>query len=1063
MNAHLEATQYILETHILFSTLPDEDKRFLLSLFEAITLEPEQAVAEQGEPVQGFYYLYSGKVRIKENRQGKRISLGVMEKDASFGESSLLQDEVWPYSVAAEEKSLLFFLPAEKVRRMLATNPNMQQVFKQEIGLIFLSHRLRGMLGSARYQAREFVDILHHLGLKNIKAGRNAYQQGDEDPRLYYIELGEFDLVRTPVNGDPVVLERVAAGQVIGETALFAEPGREGRQGHTATAACDATVLVIPKAQVERIFAINPALQEKLRSHAKSLQGRERDELALRQRSEGVDQRIKLAQGVTEEEFLALEKGKEKGAPGRFPLVKQRDDSDSGAACITMIANHYGKKFSLGQVAELSNLSTAGATPNLIITAAETMGFRAKAYALPFEELDKIKLPAIIGWEGYRYAVLFQVDAKSVQLADPIKGLIKLSRQEFEQGWSQAHVAGVEQSPGTGVLIALDPTVKFTQLEPPKKPILHFLGYILPYKKYFMDALVGAFILNLLGLATPLFTQVIVDTVVVHKDVSLLNMMLGGMVLVAAFRTLTTVAQSMLLAHTTSRIDMKLMSEFYQHVLSLPMSFFLTRNKGEILARFGENAKIRAIIAGSSITVVLSSVMIFVYLFMMLGYNVFLTMVSVLFIPMYVGITLYFTPRIKAIANEVFFTNSRSQSFLIESLNGIESLKATANEYMARARWEEAFVENVNKGFQMQKLNLMSSSLNQLVNLGSTVAVLWIGANEVMANKLTVGELMGFQMLLGMVMGPVMQVVQLWNSSQDVRIAIDRVSDVLNVKPEQEPVTSPDRMPAVFSSEVQGRIDFEKVNFGYIANGQQNYVMKEFDLTIDPGQRVAFVGASGCGKSTIAKMVLGFNRAQGGLCAIDGKDISQIELGSLRRNIGVVLQDSFLFGGTVAENIALGDPEPDMAAVKEAARLAGADEFIVNYPLGYQTLVGEKGMGVSGGQRQRICIARALYRRPRILIFDEATSALDNESEARIQANMKDIMAGRTCITIAHRLTTIIDSDMICFIQDGKVAEKGSHKQLIDPDFLREKGYKGLYYALAEKQFKLEPLASLGL
>jgi ATP-binding cassette, subfamily B, bacterial HlyB/CyaB len=590
---------------------------------------------------------------------------------------------------------------------------------------------------------------------------------------------------------------------------------------------------------------------------------------------------------------------------------------------------------------------------------------------------------------------------------------------------------------------------------------MHFLRYILPYKKYFFDALIASLLLNLLGLATPLFIQTIIDNVVVHKDVSLLNMMLGGMVLVAIVKTITTVSQSLLLAHTTARIDMRMMSEFYRHVLSLPMSFFLTRNKGEIMARFGENQKIRAIIAGSTITVILGVLMMFIYFFMMFGYSTKLSLVAIFFIPWYIFITLYFTPRIKAIAQKMFITGARSQSHLIESLNGIESIKATANEYLARSRWEEAFVENVNMGFQMQKLNLIANNLNQLVQLGSTVTILWVGANLVMAGEMTIGGLMGFQMLLGLVMGPVMQIVQLWNSSQDVRIAIDRVTDVLVVDSEQEPVTDPEKLPSTLSEGVQGRIVFDKVNFSYsTAAGTENFIMKEFELTIEPGQHVAFVGAAGCGKSTIAKMILGFNKPlpSGGTCYIDGKDIREVDLATLRRNIGVVLQDGFLFGGSVAENIALGDPEPNMTQVKESARLAGADEFIQNMAMGYQTRVGEKGVGVSGGQRQRICIARSIYRRPKIMLFDEATSALDNKTEALVQENINKILTNRTSITIAHRLTTITGSDFICFIKDGKVAEKGSHQELINQDYLRAKGYSGLYYELAAAQFGLPPL-----
>jgi ATP-binding cassette subfamily B protein len=341
--------------------------------------------------------------------------------------------------------------------------------------------------------------------------------------------------------------------------------------------------------------------------------------------------------------------------------------------------------------------------------------------------------------------------------------------------------------------------------------------------------------------------------------------------------------------------------------------------------------------------------------------------------------------------------------------------------------------------------------------LFATVAVLWVGAQDVILGVMTVGELMGFNVLMGLVTAPVLQLVGLWSALQEVRIAVDRVADVLDVNPEQPLITDAENMPATLD-QCEGRITFQNVNFSYVGGDETHNIMRDFNLEIEAGMNVAFVGPSGCGKSTIAKMILGFNIPKSGECRIDGKDITNIEFSSLRRSIGVVLQQSFAFAGSVAENIALGDPSPNMQAVKEASQMAGAHEFIINYPLGYQTLIGEKGMGLSGGQAQRICIARALYRKPKIMIFDEATSALDNESERRITDQIKKVVRGRTTISIAHRLSTIMHCDMICFIDDGQVQERGTHPQLIDPEFLRGNGYKGLYYRLAMTQFDLPPL-----
>jgi len=1048
-----EAVRFVLNTHLMFSGLPAEDKQRLVPLFEVRNFPAGQVIAEQNQPIAGMYVVYSGKVRLKETKAGKRVSLGELGGDSTFGEFSLIQSKNWDFQITASEDSSMLILPADKVRPLLAANPQMSAVFKTQVGLVELGQRLRGMLGTAKYTPEQFSDILTKIGIKKGKKGKFVFKQDSEDRRLYYIETGSIDLERTLISGEKVVLDRVGARELIGEGGALPDISTNGIQPHSALCVTDTTVLVINEAEVQKILTINPALHEKLRVRYNSLRIRENEEKEVKKRAEGADQRIRLADAVTEEEFLA------KHAKGidKFPHVRQFSEQDNAAACLTMVAQHYGKQFLLGQLRELANLSVAAPTPNLVITGAETLGIRAKAYAINFDQLKRMALPVIVGWEGYHYTVVYKITDKEVFYSDSAFGQGRLPIQQFVTGWTKAQVAGVERDdPSLGVAIGLEPTVEFTRLEPPKKPIHHFLSYILPHKFYFIEGLLAAFTINFLGLATPLFVQSIVDTVVVHKDTKLLNIMLVGMALVTFFTVLTKSAQALLLAYTTARIDMKLVAEFYRHILSLPMNFFLTRNKGEILARFGENQKIRAIIAGSTITTIMSMVMVVIYVGMMIAYNGTLTMIALGSIPLYFLLLWYFVPKIKQIAQQVFVNNSQSQSYLIESLNGIEALKATSNEYYARARWENAMTTTVNLQFQSQRLELLSKGLYEMVQSGTTIAILWYGANAVIGGALTIGELMGFQMLMAFVMGPIMAMLDLINQFQEVRISIDRVGDVLSVKPEQE-MLRPEALPATLPH-CRGEITFEGVNFSYVANGRENAIMRDFNLEIEAGMRVAFVGPSGCGKSTIAKMVLGFNVAQSGFCKIDGKDIKGIELSSLRNNIGVVLQDSFLFGGTVAQNIALGDPEPDMQAVKEAARLAGADEFIINYPLGYNTLVGEKGISVSGGQRQRICIARALYRKPKILIFDEATSALDNESEARIMENMQGILAGRTSISIAHRLTTVMDSDMICFIKDGQVQEKGTHKQLIDKHYLRAMGYKGLYYTMAQTQFDLSPL-----
>ncbi|HEY3321248.1 MAG TPA: peptidase domain-containing ABC transporter [Planctomycetota bacterium] len=1020
-----EAIRKVLDTHFIFSRLTEEGKKGLEPLFEVEQYNAGDVIAEANQPMTGIYSVYSGKVRLKGiNEEGRRVSLGEQPEDSTFGEIALLKDANWEHQIVASTDAILIKLPAKKLREFVQKNPALEQHLQKQVGVVELRKRLRGILGTATYSPELAAEILNNIGVKKIPQGKFVFKQNDEDARMYFIESGAVELVRDMVEGT-VVLEKVGKGSIIGEEAAMTS----APQAYSAHAVTDVTVLVIRQPEVQKILQTNSELKERIEQRIRQLKERERAQASSIKRAEGVDMRIKI-DAVTEAEFKA-------GAPEKkiesFRVTYQHSESECAPACLAMITQHYGRNFTLGQIREIANIHATEATLPDVCNAAEAMGFRAKPYKVKYEQLSLLERPLIVLWENYHYMVLYSVGDLAVTVADPEKGIRKINRKEFETGWD-------------GVVIVVEPTQKFRSLEPPANPWARFVAYLLPYKWHFAEALIAALVMNILSLATPLFVQNIVDKVVVYRDRGLLNMMLVGMALTAIFKLITSSAQNLLIAHTISRVDLNLMAEFYRHILSLPMRFFQGRQIGDILTRFAENQKIRGILAGSTITIILNTLMLIIYFMMMVIYSKTLTMWVVAFIPLYILNTLFFTPRIKNVANEIFLSNSAQQSSLIESLSGVEAIKSTGNEYWARARWENAFVERVNMSYKQSKISLLFDTASQLINLSASIAILWYGANEVMDNKMSIGELMGFNMLMGSVMAPIMQFVGLFNSFSEIRIAMDRVNDINNVKPEQLPIVVPERMPTIMSK-CEGRIQFRNIKFRY--GGEESpLILNNFNLTIDPGQSVALVGPSGCGKSTVIKMVLGFNMPTSGECLIDGKDITALDLVNYRRQVGVVLQDSFLFSDTVAGNIALGDTEPDMNAVREAARLSSADDFIVRLPLGYQTMLGEKGVKVSGGQRQRICIARALYRRPKILIFDEATSALDNESEQRIQQNMKSIMSGRTSIAIAHRLSTIRDADFICFCENGAVMEKGTHDELV--------ALKGRYYTLAKKQFNLD-------
>ena len=704
-NAAVEAIRYVLQTHVMFSVLPVAEKRLLESMLEVRRYAANSHICRQGEPIDGMYIVCNGRVRLKQEANDKLVSVSVVTDGATLGEMSLLGDSEWNHDLVTEGPVEMIVLPAGEARALIAQDRVIEEHFKRFVGLVKVGERLRTLLGRANYSAEQFTQMVGELGLKRIKADGAVFNQGDNDPRLYYIENGTVDLVRQPLSGEPISFGRVGRGSLIGEGGAVPRLDATGNQPHTARAVTEVTVLVIYQPTVKKLLDLNPDLADRLRGRIRELERYEQDELSIRQRTEGVDQRIQLADSITEVEFRARSKVAEEAV--RFKVVKQEREADNVAACLTMIINAHGRQFPLNAIKAKTGLESTTLNIDDVIRGAENLGFRSKGYALRYEDLKTALLPGIISLEGYHFAVLVKVGEREVQIADPRESKVRrIAKDEFVRMWTAASVRGVtDKRPDAGVFIALEPTQRFeTEGVKQKNPLSYFLAYILPYKGYFAEAILAALVINILGLASPLFTQTIVDTVIVHKDVSLLNMMLAGMVLVAVLTTGMTVVQSLLLAHTTTRLDMRLMAEFYRHVLSLPMSFFLSVNKGEILSRFGENQKIRHILTGSSITTVMNVLMLVIYFFMMFAYSAKLSIIVIIFLPIFIAIVMYFTPRLKRISQEIFLSNTQAQSALIEALNGIEPIKATSNEYFARARWENAFVENVNRGFHQQRL-----------------------------------------------------------------------------------------------------------------------------------------------------------------------------------------------------------------------------------------------------------------------------------------------------------------------------------------------------------------------
>jgi ATP-binding cassette subfamily B protein len=488
-----------------------------------------------------------------------------------------------------------------------------------------------------------------------------------------------------------------------------------------------------------------------------------------------------------------------------------------------------------------------------------------------------------------------------------------------------------------------------------------------------------------------------------------------------------------------------MVTAFYRHLLALPIRYFEDRRVGDILKRFGENEKIRELLTGRAVSVALDCLMIVIYVAMMFYYNAKLTLAALAFIPAYGALTLIVTPIMKRQHRAYFERSAAAESHLVESVTAIGTVKATAVERRVRWKWEGLMLKALNVEFRGEITNISAQSIATVLQAVNTTVLLWYGAHLVIGRELSVGQLMAFHALAGNVTRPILDLIDLWHDVQEVIIALERLSDVFDATPEEDHT----RHHLVQLPPLVGHITFEHVTFRYTAQAERE-ALHEINLTIRPGQRIALVGPSGAGKTTLASLLLRFHDPTGGRIVIDGFDLRQVSPSSLRMQVGVVPQDVFLFAGTIRENIALSAPDAPLTDVIAAATLAGAHDFVSRLPLGYETVIGERGQGLSGGQRQRIAIARALFSNPRLVILDEATSALDTDSERAIQASLNGVLKDRTTVIIAHRLSTVRDADLIVVLDQGRIVETGDH------DTLLRQG--GLYASLVSRQ--LEGLAA---
>ncbi|SHJ94746.1 ATP-binding cassette, subfamily B, HlyB/CyaB [Bradyrhizobium lablabi] len=682
---------------------------------------------------------------------------------------------------------------------------------------------------------------------------------------------------------------------------------------------------------------------------------------------------------------------------------------DTGLQCLALLLRFHQVSVDPAQIAHQFSGAPIGVAE--MLRCAKDLKLKARAVTENWAGLMKLPLPAIVELKDQNFIIVGKVTADDALVQNPSENRPQIiKRTEFEYDWTGRVVLMARRASLADVARRFD--------------ITWFLQAMHKYRGLLGEVLIASFFLQLFALVTPLFFQVVTDKVLTHRGFTTLDVLVVGLITVSIFETVLGALRTYVFSHTTNRIDVELGARLYKHLVALPIAYFETRRAGDSVARVRELENIRNFLTSSALTLVIDLGFTFVFLAVMFYYSPLLSWIVVGSFPFYIALSAGVTPVFRRRLEKKFDRGAENQSFLVESVSAIQTLKAMAIEPQMQRRWEEQLAGYVGSSFDVLSLGNWTSQFVQFISKIVTALTLYFGAHLVIAGQLTVGELIAFNMLAGRVAQPVLRLAQLWQDFHQARVSIARLGDILNTTPEPAFDASRAALPPI-----RGDITFDHVTFRYRIDGPT--ALTDISLKISAGQVIGIVGPSGSGKSTLTKLVQRLYVPEAGRILIDGIDLMVADVAWLRRQIGSVLQENVLFNRSIRDNIALADPGMSMERVIAAAELAGAHEFILELPDGYNTIVGERGASLSGGQRQRIAIARALVTNPRILIFDEATSALDYESENIIQRNMRKIATGRTVLIIAHRLSAVRQADRIITIEGGRLVEDGTHDELM--------------------------------